>query len=267
MKKYKYTSIKNAVSWVSRRINNDTVDPSLIEDLVFEAAETIMTYESLVPKIEFYTDLSSRRLKLPCDFQYLFNIYYKPSINSEDRYTLTRYNLAIENNYDSNVVEENSFPVYDPYYWDQHWQEIYPTQTNLLISLDNDINLSNQCEGINYLFDKEKCELILSVSSGTVAIMYLAYPYDDEENLLIPDDIAVFECIKDYVIRFLWETKMNVGEQNSTNMYLMYHRKYLDSAKKAIHKTRQMTPPELKRLARTWMHGNKNLGFSVSLKR
>ena len=268
MKKHKYTSIKNVVSWVAKRVDSNAVDPSLLEDLAYEAAETIMTYESLVPKIVIFDDLSTRRIKLPCDFQYLFNIYYKPDVTSEDAYRLTTYNLSIQNNYNSVVTaEESTYPIYDPNYWNQYWVEIFPTQTNLILSLEEQTNLYNQCEGVNYLFDKEKCEFLISANSGAIALLYLAYPYDNEENLLVPDEIEVFECIKDYILRFVWETRMNATEQNSTNMYLMYHRKYLDSSKKALHKTRQMTPPELKRLARTWMNGNKNLGFALALNR
>tara|TARA_R110000787_G_C13440484_1_gene446335 strand:- start:5135 stop:5941 length:807 start_codon:yes stop_codon:yes gene_type:complete len=263
MKKYKYTSIKNVANWVARRINKDSIDSGLLEDLVYEAAETIMTYESLVPKIMFSTDLSTRRIDLPCDFQYLFNIYYKEGFNSEDNYNIKRYNLSLEEDYNSPVTENNNLSLYSLGDWGNSWVEISPSQTNLLTSLDADINLSNKCEGVNYLFDKENCQLILSENTGNIAIQYLAYPYDSEDNLLVPDDIIVFECIKDYVLRFYWETRMNVKEQNSTNMYLMYHKKYVGSYSQALHKVRQMTPPELKQLARTWMTGNKNLGFKL----
>jgi hypothetical protein len=263
MKKYKYTSIKNVTSWVAKRLNSANIDSGLLEDLVYEAAETIMTYESLVPKVVFFTNLSNRRIDLPCDFQYLFNIYYKPTLSSEDNYNIYKYSTTLDSEYSTTVLGDINTDAYSSSSWGETWTEISPTQTNLITSLDAGIQLTNNCEGVNYLYDKENCQIILSESTGNIALQYLAYPYDKEENLLVPDDIVVFECIKDYVMRFYWETKMNVKEQNSTNMYLLYHKKYTGSYNQAIHKTRQMTPPELKQLARMWMSGNKNLGFKL----
>lgn len=203
-----YVSIKSVLYDLSLSINERYWNEAIATEWAAKAFRMMNLELALEPKVALLT-VASHKTSLPADFKYLVQA-------ARYMLELAEYNLEDETLPDlstwqlTNALGNGWAPM-----------RLSSNPYHLSICLDRSILNCTSC--VSEFSISNSLVMTTNFEQGTVMLAYLAHPVDENGNMLIPDDEALKEALRNYVLFRYWETKalmMEDGAKQEREYYL-----------------------------------------------
>ena len=210
----KYTSIKSVLYDLSLTIDPAIWNEKSMTEWILKGLRKTAS-DSILKDTIYYAIVENHKVKLPVDLKYINQIIYYNNSNTTKQDLLTLLREEIRSDIEpSNVVLKG--------YINEKWRPLKLNTSPFAKLLYCDpISECVHCEH-EYTID-ESMVLTTDLKKGIIAISYKAYPKDDSDEYLMPDDEDLKEALMYYCMYRYYLTKLSgaaMSDKSLLNFYI-----------------------------------------------
>lgn len=208
--------LDNVFNYIPTNLRRELNDDNQIKSWALQALRTVNHSQKYVKDISFH-DVTNHKVTLPDDVHKIYKVSYA---NSEptDLQVLSLCQCEAQTDSTYFDLDPDCVPIYhnlflNSDYYQSGFRPLAYKKTRLTDNYVCNVNWGG-CHGF-YSLDTTGTYMTISEKTGFVVIEYFAEPKDNDGNFLVPDVVALWKGMAEYVKARFYENRTVLNEQNS----------------------------------------------------